>query len=348
MLALDRRAKLLLFRLDGGPHASCLHLKIAGQLVFATPDGRRAWSAATPTPCRTSTCRRRPPASCSTSGPPGTLYVNDQRRFAWLRLLPWTRTWRRFLAEQRYGPDPLDPAFTPEVLAARLAARRGRPLKAALLDQTCIAGLGNIYADESLHGAGLHPMRRAGDLDPAEVRSACTAPSGASWKSPSPSAGALVDGSGRRPMRRAGTPGATSCAPTAGPGELCPDCAGGRARWRRTARRRAIVRQFLAGRGTYFCPVCQPARPASTPPSARGASRRSPREGATADVDGTILADRYLLTEEIGTRRDGHRLPGDRPAHRRPGGGQGAPSLPRPRSPSSVSACAARRGWRPR
>lgn len=66
------------------------------------------------------------------------------------------------------GPEPLDGAFTDETLAAVLA-KRSAPVKAVLMDQRAIAGLGNLYADEALHYAGVHPLRRANSLSKAEV-----------------------------------------------------------------------------------------------------------------------------------------------------------------------------------
>ncbi|MEX1252958.1 MAG: bifunctional DNA-formamidopyrimidine glycosylase/DNA-(apurinic or apyrimidinic site) lyase [Dehalococcoidia bacterium] len=66
------------------------------------------------------------------------------------------------------GPEPLDDAFTVETLAAVLA-KRSAPVKAVLLDQTAIAGLGNLYADEALHYASVHPLRPANGLTPDEV-----------------------------------------------------------------------------------------------------------------------------------------------------------------------------------
>ena len=66
------------------------------------------------------------------------------------------------------GPEPLEQAFTPAALAARLAGRN-RAIKVALLDQRVVAGLGNIYADEALFRAGIHPLRPASSLTAAEV-----------------------------------------------------------------------------------------------------------------------------------------------------------------------------------
>jgi len=66
------------------------------------------------------------------------------------------------------GPEPLDDAFTPRVLAAALANRSG-PIKVALLDQTLVAGIGNIYASEALFRAGINPARSAASVGPKQI-----------------------------------------------------------------------------------------------------------------------------------------------------------------------------------
>lgn len=92
---------------------------------------------------------------------------NDPRRFGFLDL-----TDRPGLAENKFlanlGPEPLDSAFTPEVLAERLKGKAA-PLKAALLDQRVVAGLGNIYVCEALHMSGLSPKRKAHTVGPARA-----------------------------------------------------------------------------------------------------------------------------------------------------------------------------------
>lgn len=267
---LERRAKLLLWRLSGGLSLIC-HLKLAGQVVYAAPGGERLLGGH-PYPLPDAQLPNTSTRFTVALDDGAMVYFNDQRRFAWMRLLP-NEAADTFEAKQAYGPDPLASDFTIAVLAARLAARKGRPIKAALLDQTCIAGLGNIYADESLHLAGLHPMRRAGDLSPEEV-ARLHAAIVAVLALAVPVGGAIVAGgkavndadSGRDFLRAHGRAGL-----------ICPTCL------ERLSRRVAsepavpapngaasmeslassapaqIVRAVLVGRGTYFCPVCQPA-----------------------------------------------------------------------------------------
>jgi formamidopyrimidine-DNA glycosylase len=91
----------------------------------------------------------------------------DPRKFGRMR---FAREAAEVLRE--LGPEPLGPEFTPEWLAAALRARR-RLLKPLLLDQTFLAGLGNIYADESLHRAGLHPLTRSERVAPAAAARLC-------------------------------------------------------------------------------------------------------------------------------------------------------------------------------
>jgi formamidopyrimidine-DNA glycosylase len=242
-IALQRHAKIIDFSLQGALRL-LLHLKIAGQIAYVHANGER-FLGGHPHPLITA---ELPDTSTRFSlhlDSGDVLHVNDQRRFSWLRLLPGDEA-DAFIASHKYGPDPLSPEFTPEVLAARLKARKGRPIKAALLDQTCISGLGNIYTDESLHAARIHPMTRAGDVSMEQVRALHGAIK-AVIELAVPVGGAyVVNGRAATPedqqerdfLRAHGRAG-----------ETCPDCGPPPA---------TIVREFLAGRGTYYCPVCQP------------------------------------------------------------------------------------------
>jgi formamidopyrimidine-DNA glycosylase len=93
----------------------------------------------------------------------GHLVFTDARRFGRLWLVNDPASVLASL-----GPEPLDPAFTPGVLADQVRGRRAA-IKTLLLDQTVIAGLGNIYADEALFLAGIHPLRPAGSLSDEEI-----------------------------------------------------------------------------------------------------------------------------------------------------------------------------------
>lgn len=212
-----RRGKFLWFVLDHG--AWLVHLKMTGRLFLlpmSEPD---------------------PHARADFVMDDGRiLRFQDLRKFGRLYWVPDPEPFFRPL-----GPEPLDPRFRPEDLARQLAGRRGR-LKALLLNQSVMAGIGNIYADEALWRAGLHPMRSAASLNGEEIRRlwkgirevllAGLRHHGTTiqwYRRPEGSSGAhqrylRVYGRAGRPCFRCGTP---------------------------------IVRQVLQGRSAYFCPVCQ-------------------------------------------------------------------------------------------
>ncbi len=84
------------------------------------------------------------------------LFFNDQRKFGWMRLLP-TAEVPEIDFMKTVGPEPLEDDFTVDMFITRLQQRKNSPIKAVLLDQTVLAGVGNIYADESLWAAKIHP-----------------------------------------------------------------------------------------------------------------------------------------------------------------------------------------------
>jgi formamidopyrimidine-DNA glycosylase len=243
VLAIARHAKVLEFSFEGDLRL-LVHLKIAGQLAYEFADGTR-FIGGHPYPLPSAALPDSATRFSLSMEGGGVLHINDQRRFAWARLLRPAEA-DAFIADQNYGPDPLRPDFTPRLLGERLSARKGRPIKAALLDQTCLAGLGNIYADESLHAARLHPMTRTADLTPRHVAALHTSIRSVLELAVPVGGAYVVNGRAATPedqqerdfLRahgRAGLP--------------CPDCKKPKA---------IIVREFLAGRGTYYCPGCQP------------------------------------------------------------------------------------------
>lgn len=86
----------------------------------------------------------------------GQLFFNDQRKFGWMRLLP-TLEVPEIDFMKKVGPEPLEDDFSSSQFIERLTRRSKSAIKAALLDQTVLAGVGNIYADESLWAAKIHP-----------------------------------------------------------------------------------------------------------------------------------------------------------------------------------------------
>jgi formamidopyrimidine-DNA glycosylase len=141
-----RRAKYILMRLDGGDSV-LLHLGMSGRIVI-TPPGTNALPA-----------HQHLTLEAEDGWRIGFI---DPRRFGSVDLVPTAAEDRhRLLAG--LGPEPLDDAFTPAVLDAALAGRR-TPIKAALLDQSTVAGLGNIYVCEALFRARISPRRLAASV----------------------------------------------------------------------------------------------------------------------------------------------------------------------------------------
>lgn len=220
---LKRRGKYLLFALNSG-YVWVTHLRMTGQFIYAKP--------ADPLDKHThliinldNGCELR--------------YV-DVRKFGLMYLL---RPEEFNLAKGLFtlGPEPLDPEFTIGQLQERLAGKK-RKLKQLLLDQTFVAGIGNIYADEILFDAGLHPERVAGSLSPKEAERLYHSMRkllqlgienrGTSIRN-------YVDGEGKAGgfQRLLKVYGKT--------GSACPKCG------------QPIVRKQVGGRSTYFCANCQ-------------------------------------------------------------------------------------------
>lgn len=143
---LDRRGKYLIVALSGGLHL-ILHRRMTGNLVLREPDAPHG--------------RFLRGILFLDSG--RELHWEDQRKFG-----TWTLTEDVQAALCGLGPEPLDLSWTAACLEAALRGRAA-PIKTVLLDQRRVAGLGNIYADEALYAARIHPARPAGSLSATEV-----------------------------------------------------------------------------------------------------------------------------------------------------------------------------------
>lgn len=234
-----RRAKVLLIDLDSR-YSLAIHLKMTGQLVYVGDEEKERFGAGHPS---ASLVRELPDRSTRVvlklDG--GKLFFNDQRKFGWMRLMP-TAEIENLDFFKNVGPEPLSADFTSRQFIDRIHRRNNTTIKAALLDQTVIAGIGNIYADESLWGARLHPGTRVKDISDnklakllEEVRFVLNLgleKGGSTDRN-------YVDARGKRGsylgfarvFRRNKQP--------------CPRCG------------TVIEKTRVAGRGTHFCPRCQ-------------------------------------------------------------------------------------------
>jgi formamidopyrimidine-DNA glycosylase len=223
VLRVDRRGKYVVVRFESG-RALLIHLRMTGSV-------RAAASGMLP-----ADPHRRAVATLDDGS---DVAYRDVRRFGtWLLLEPHEVD---DYIDARVGPEPLERSYRARDLAARLANRKA-PIKTAILDQRTVAGVGNIYADEALWRAQIHPLREARDLDPDEVNALHKAIRAAlnqgikrqgstlrDYALPDGAYGSMqhefkVYGRGGEPCDRCGTP---------------------------------IEKIRVAGRGTWYCPNCQ-------------------------------------------------------------------------------------------
>ena len=151
--AVQRRGKTLIIDLNTN-YSLVIHLKMTGQLVFRSEVA--VFGAGHPNDSLVGALPDKSTRVTFTFNDGSCLYFNDQRKFGWVRLLPQIEVENLdFL--KKLGPEPLAADFTNKKFVQRLQRRKNSGIKAVLLDQTVLAGVGNIYADESLYAAKIHP-----------------------------------------------------------------------------------------------------------------------------------------------------------------------------------------------
>ncbi|HWT22866.1 MAG TPA: bifunctional DNA-formamidopyrimidine glycosylase/DNA-(apurinic or apyrimidinic site) lyase [Solirubrobacteraceae bacterium] len=247
--ALRRRGKYLVWELEDDVHLM-LHLRMTGTLLLDPPE---------PPPHRR--------VRFAFAGGP-TLWFDDPRRFGTGELALGGRARDAFFAT-RLGVEPLSPGFTSAHLHA-LARSSRAPVKAFLLDQTKVAGVGNIYADEALFRARIHPLRPAGRLTRAQSAALHDAVI-RSLEAGIDAKGASIDDF-RHPDGVQGSFQERFLVHRR-EGEPCPVCGN------------PIRKLRAAGRGTYVCEKCQPrprARRAGAQAAARSTSSRPSRSAAAS------------------------------------------------------------------
>ncbi|MBI5357557.1 bifunctional DNA-formamidopyrimidine glycosylase/DNA-(apurinic or apyrimidinic site) lyase [Candidatus Saccharibacteria bacterium] len=165
IISVRRRAKVLIIDLDS-KYSLVIHLKMTGQLVLRSDAA--VFGAGHPNDSLVAKLPDRSTRVVITFDQ-GKLFFNDQRKFGWIKLLP-TIEIPNIDFFKKVGPEPLASDFKSVDFVERFKRKQNSLIKAALLDQTVIAGVGNIYADESLWAAKIHPSNKVKDVSDAKLK----------------------------------------------------------------------------------------------------------------------------------------------------------------------------------
>ncbi len=233
-----RRAKLVIIDLSNG-NSLVIHLKLTGQLIYQGEDEKSTRAIFYFRDSKLSKGEKRRgtrPFSDKTQ-----LVFNDVRKFGYFKLIP-TAKLEDFFKAQKFGPEPLDEDFTLDRFKEILKRKSKGKIKPFLLDQSNIAGIGNIYADESLFEAKILPTRIISTLKEDEIKNLYNSIKkvlneaikykGSSFDSYVDSLGEEGNFAPRVKVYRR-------------TGQKCYRCDG------------IVKRIVLGGRGTHFCPKCQ-------------------------------------------------------------------------------------------
>ncbi len=171
IVGVRRRAKMLFLDLEGS-QALAVHLKMTGQLIFLPPrtvlrGSSRAVLGGHPDDQMLEKQPSKYTRLIFEFTDKSKLYFNDLRKFGWIKLV--TDKEMSKLTE-KVGPEPLSPIFTPNLLIEIFKKYKNRTIKQILLDQSLIAGIGNIYADEACFLSKLRPDRKTQTLKPAQIK----------------------------------------------------------------------------------------------------------------------------------------------------------------------------------
>ena len=237
VLEIKRRGKGIIINLTKNL-SLLIHLKMTGQLIYISNKSRLHFG--------------HPTDDFTNSMPSkhtrviikffkGILYFNDQRLFGWVKILPTQNlTENSFL--KSLGPEPLDKSFTTDVLWQIIKRKPKSTIKAIILDQSNLVGIGNIYADETLFEAGIRPDRKASSIKKVEAEKLVKA----------------IKKVLKKGIKYSGTSIINYKTPEGSPGrmqnylkvysqdkKLCQKC------------KTPIKKIRTASRGTHYCPTCQ-------------------------------------------------------------------------------------------
>ena len=155
----QRRGKAIIIKLNNG-WALVTHLRMTGQMVYR---GEENWGAGHPNDDFLNDLPNKSTRVEIDFEDKTKLFFNDQRKFGYMKLLPEPEI-EELSFFQKLGPEPLEDNFTVEIFKERLLRKKNSLIKPTILDQSVIAGVGNIYADEALWRAKIHPETRIKDF----------------------------------------------------------------------------------------------------------------------------------------------------------------------------------------
>jgi formamidopyrimidine-DNA glycosylase len=232
-----RRAKMIIIDL-AGPLCLVVHLKMTGQLIYS--DAAETASFPNPIPFAGTTLPGKTTHLVFRLNK-GTLFFNDMRQFGWIKVMNDAEL---AAVDEKHGPEPFSKDFTPEYLG-KILSHWGRPVKLLLLEQSKLAGVGNIYANEALWCAQISPMKRGKEVEGAKIKKLYDCikevlEQGLKYGGSSAGDEAYVNAEGLpgKMQEHFNVYQKT--------GHLCPRNDGGK-----------IVVSRIGGRGTFFCPKCQ-------------------------------------------------------------------------------------------
>jgi len=215
-----------------------IHLKLTGQLIYQ--DAKTRIAGGHPIPPLNLPVPNKTTRVTVTFTNDGHLYFNDIRKFGWVKIVESEESKVKEAIGMELGPDPLE--INLEEFKKRLAIRGQSRIKKLLMDQTFISGVGNIYSDEALWRAKIHPKRSAISLKPLEVRrlyDGIRESLKLAIEKGGSSANAYVDSGGERGLYLSFAKAYHMT------GKPCARC------------RTPIVREKMDGRSAHFCPQCQ-------------------------------------------------------------------------------------------
>ena len=228
-----RRAKWLLLEFDNGLSLA-VHFGLTGQLFHDGLQGKAMLGH--PVPALDVPRPHKSTHAIFHFDDDSTLYYTDIRQFGRIHVVP-TGEIPEFLGRRKLGVEPLTDDFQPAILENAASRRPRSKVKALLLDQRVVAGIGNIYADESLHRSGLHPAQQLAEVTSESLGRLRLAIIEVLRDAVENGVAEVVNGKAKPDARLPRVHGRQ--------GEPCPRCGA------------VILKATQDGRGTYWCPECQ-------------------------------------------------------------------------------------------